>query len=348
MAALNAAGFSVYGHDHQGHGQSGGERGYVESFQHYVLDSLHFLRHIQREVSESGGAVRPVFLFGHSMGATIALQMARIEEWRMDAAEEDRDHVAALLQAMQPPPSAVSLRSPPPAHPGTAVVTAIEEDEEEEEEQEEAKEVSDDNGSSFGVRSLNSSDSPLASSAAASSSSCRSSNSAASSGWRINGLLLSAPALMPPSVSPLLQALASLLADVLPKARPAGAVLDWNLLSGLRVVGEQWRTDPLTLKCAMPARWGSEMLAAMGDVRDGLGEIALPTLILQGRRDRYVSPAGAHFAMEHLGSPDKSIRFYDSEHDAWLDESRAQFAADCVSWLQQHTKDPEAHADQAH
>ncbi len=44
---LNQQGFSVYGMDHVGHGQSGGERGYTESFSHYCVDFLQFIKHVQ-------------------------------------------------------------------------------------------------------------------------------------------------------------------------------------------------------------------------------------------------------------------------------------------------------------
>jgi hypothetical protein len=95
-----------------------------------------------------------------------------------------------------------------------------------------------------GPSASSSSASSFAASAASSGSLAASSSSASSASphWRLSGLLLSSPALIPHahSVSPLLQTLASLLADVLPKARPAPRVLlNASALSGLTAVNAQ-------------------------------------------------------------------------------------------------------------
>lgn len=69
---LNSLGLSVYGMDHQGHGQSEGDRGYVESFQHYVRDYLQFVRHVQSEFKSP----LPSFVYGHSMGGAVTVLLA--------------------------------------------------------------------------------------------------------------------------------------------------------------------------------------------------------------------------------------------------------------------------------
>lgn len=66
--ALAKAGLVVFGHDHEGHGHSGGERVNIEDFQHYVDDVFDDIR--QQTNTYSG---LPIFIFGHSMGGTIAL-----------------------------------------------------------------------------------------------------------------------------------------------------------------------------------------------------------------------------------------------------------------------------------
>jgi acylglycerol lipase len=71
-AALTADGYAVFAHDHQGWGRSDGDRGYVERFQHFVDDLLHFV--------ELKTALFPpktkVFLFGKSMGGPTVLMAA--------------------------------------------------------------------------------------------------------------------------------------------------------------------------------------------------------------------------------------------------------------------------------
>ncbi len=64
---LTQGGFAVYAHDMRGHGQSGGERLYVQAFAEYVSD-------LQKLVSlaKSRHAGLPVFVLGHSAGGVVA------------------------------------------------------------------------------------------------------------------------------------------------------------------------------------------------------------------------------------------------------------------------------------
>ncbi len=67
-AALVDHGYAVYGYDHRGHGQSGGKRGYFETFEHLIDDLAHYLKIIC--TTQAG---KPLFLLGHSMGALATL-----------------------------------------------------------------------------------------------------------------------------------------------------------------------------------------------------------------------------------------------------------------------------------
>jgi len=61
-------GYALYAFDQRGHGQSEGQRGYIESWSEYRLDLGVFLDLIrQREPS------LPIFAYGHSMGALVIL-----------------------------------------------------------------------------------------------------------------------------------------------------------------------------------------------------------------------------------------------------------------------------------
>lgn len=63
---LGEAGFSVYRFDNQGHGRSGGERGYLDDFQTFI-DDADLL--VAKAKQENPGL--PVFMLGHSMGGFI-------------------------------------------------------------------------------------------------------------------------------------------------------------------------------------------------------------------------------------------------------------------------------------
>ena len=67
---LVAEGYAVYALDHRGHGQSGGKRSSVRVFREYVDDLVRFIDRV-RETRPNP----PRFLFGHSMGGLIALQL---------------------------------------------------------------------------------------------------------------------------------------------------------------------------------------------------------------------------------------------------------------------------------
>lgn len=63
---LTGAGYEVWALDHRGHGQSEGERCYVDRFSYYTDDLEKF------RLGVVGDRGVPAFLIGHSMGGTIA------------------------------------------------------------------------------------------------------------------------------------------------------------------------------------------------------------------------------------------------------------------------------------
>lgn len=67
-AALAAAGWEVWIHDHRGHGDSPGPRGHVRDFRDYVKDA----RAVHAWVAERHPWEGPLFLMGHSMGGLLA------------------------------------------------------------------------------------------------------------------------------------------------------------------------------------------------------------------------------------------------------------------------------------
>ena len=76
-AAFNAARVDVYAMDHQGHGQSEGERAYVQRLAHFVDDLEQFVQ--ERVAPDAAGRTRrhpdvrvPLFCIGHSMGGLLA------------------------------------------------------------------------------------------------------------------------------------------------------------------------------------------------------------------------------------------------------------------------------------
>lgn len=64
---LAARGFAVYAWDLRGHGDSSGDRVWVNSFEEYLGDLDHVLARVREREGD-----RPLFLFGHSMGGAIS------------------------------------------------------------------------------------------------------------------------------------------------------------------------------------------------------------------------------------------------------------------------------------
>lgn len=70
--ALTSRGFQLFAFDLRGHGRSAGPRGHVTAWSEYLGDLDAFLRLVRAEQGR-----QPLFLYGHSMGAIVALDYAR-------------------------------------------------------------------------------------------------------------------------------------------------------------------------------------------------------------------------------------------------------------------------------
>jgi alpha-beta hydrolase superfamily lysophospholipase len=70
IGALNRAGFACWGIDLRGHGQSDGPRGHTPSLER-LLDDISLMIH-------QNSHIKPAFLYGHSLGATLALEFGRL------------------------------------------------------------------------------------------------------------------------------------------------------------------------------------------------------------------------------------------------------------------------------
>ena len=68
-----------------------------------------------------------------------------------------------------------------------------------------------------------------------------------------------------------------------------------------------------------------------------LPRVCAPALILHGRRDRTVDVANAPLILDHIGSSDKSLIWFEgSGHTITVDREREQVNATVLSWLQAH------------
>ena len=68
---IEGSGVAVRVFDHRGHGRSEGARGHVWEWSRYLVDAVDSASDLRRELPG-----RPLFVFGHSMGSLLALELA--------------------------------------------------------------------------------------------------------------------------------------------------------------------------------------------------------------------------------------------------------------------------------
>lgn len=150
---------------------------------------------------------------------------------------------------------------------------------------------------------------------------------------RLDGLILSGPAIAPPSaVSPVTVAIVRLLSVVAPGV---GAIaLPPEDVSRDPAVVQAYRDDPLVLHGPVPARTLAELLGAMKSLPARAASLREPVLVLQGTGDRLVMHADVKPVFEALGSADKTVKVYRGLYHEVLNEpERAQVFADLEAWL---------------
>jgi carboxylesterase len=83
-----------------------------------------------------------------------------------------------------------------------------------------------------------------------------------------------------------------------------------------------------------PVRAALEVYLAGRRVRERVGFIECPTLVLHGRRDRVCPWKNAAWLADHVGSRDVSVRLFEnSAHVLALDGERDEVAAEVVRFL---------------
>jgi len=97
-------GYAVYAIDHRGHGKSEGTRAYVDNFNDYLIDLKTFFDMVRKDNKNA-----KIFLFGHSLGGTIATAYAI----------EHQDELAGLMD------SGSSLVSAPGVSPALLAMAGI-------------------------------------------------------------------------------------------------------------------------------------------------------------------------------------------------------------------------------
>ncbi len=111
---------------------------------------------------------------------------------------------------------------------------------------------------------------------------------------------------------------------------------DFSGVSRDATVREALRQDPLHHGW-VTARWGTELLSAIGRVAQRAGDICLPVLFLHGSDDPASLASGVERYFAQVTYPDKALKIYPgSRHEIHNDLDHARVAADVVKWLNDH------------
>jgi alpha-beta hydrolase superfamily lysophospholipase len=147
------------------------------------------------------------------------------------------------------------------------------------------------------------------------------------------GAIISGVAIEPAGVgSPAKMALARILSGVVPRLS-VGLGIDARALTCDPKALEAYRADPLCTGSAT-VRWGAESLKAVDRVKEGMGRVDVPLLVLHGEADPLNLAEGARLLHEAASHPDKTLRVYPGvRHEPHNDLGHEQVAGDIREWL---------------
>lgn len=150
---------------------------------------------------------------------------------------------------------------------------------------------------------------------------------------RVKGVILSAPAIKLDNVSPLLVALARLLAVIMP-ALPLRQ-LEFAAISRDPIVIAENQQDPLVYHGSIPVATGLAMARAVDYVQKHMSDFHLPLLLLHGSADRMVKVEASKQLYARAASSDKTLKLYEGLYHELLNEpEKEEILADMLAWLE--------------
>ena len=151
---------------------------------------------------------------------------------------------------------------------------------------------------------------------------------------RLQGLVLSAPALATGQSVPRLQEMFVRLLSVV--APDTGALtLPPDAVSRDPSVVARYAADPLVHHNAIPARTLVELLRAMQGFPASAPGLRLPTLVLHGTADKLVPLAATQPVYQAFGTRDCVVQLYEGlYHEVFNEPERERVTADLLRWLE--------------
>jgi alpha-beta hydrolase superfamily lysophospholipase len=138
--------------------------------------------------------------------------------------------------------------------------------------------------------------------------------------------------LLPEGVSPLMKALAGVVAAVAPNL----PIQELDLSEATRNMEMRAADDrdPLQYRGKARARTGSETIRAQEEIQNRLHEIGLPILIMHGLDDKVIDPAATEIVYARIGSGDKTRKLWPGLYHEILNEpEREEVFRFIFDWL---------------
>jgi acylglycerol lipase len=154
---------------------------------------------------------------------------------------------------------------------------------------------------------------------------------------KLDGLMLSGPAVALDGAPPLIGPIAKMLARVAPRLGLFG--IDPSIVSRDPQAAAAYAADPLNAHGKVPAGTLAEIVRVVEYLPQHLRKLKLPLLIQHGGDDKLAGVSGSRRVIAKAGSADKTLIVYDGlYHEIFneLPDDRARVFEDLGQWLETH------------
>ncbi|NGY06776.1 alpha/beta hydrolase [Solimonas terrae] len=151
---------------------------------------------------------------------------------------------------------------------------------------------------------------------------------------KLDGLLLSGPAVSLDAVPPLFGPISKWLSCLAP--RLGTFPVDPSLVTRDPRMAAEYVADPLNLHGKVPVRTLAEMIGFVQALPPRLPALELPMLIMHGSDDQLAGVTGSEMVIDHVASADKTLKIYDGLYHEVFNElvrDRARVYRDMTDWL---------------
>lgn len=151
----------------------------------------------------------------------------------------------------------------------------------------------------------------------------------------LKGVIVSAPALAEPDISPVLRILLQILSPIAPHLS-LNSNLDLSGVSRDPIEVEKLIADPLSDPKLSP-RLATELLSALRWTHKHAGDLKVPSLIIHGTADPITPSIGSQTFFDNITIADKTLKMYQGGyHQSFIDINRSQVLEDVSTWLAAH------------